>query len=530
MINLDRRLLTNYYKSLGFYDIKINSNFAEISKSSDAKLIFSIDEGDRYIIKKISTKVDQALDKKVFLPLNKTYNDHIGEYYSPFKIKKLLEEIDEIIENNNLQFIEHNVEEIIETNGINIIFNIYEGEKVLVERINIKGNNVTNENVIRGELLLDEGDPFSKLGLDKSISELKSRNLFKTVKYNLSNGSKQNLKIIDIIVEEKPTGEISAGAGVGTNGGTFAFSIKENNWSGKGTTLGFDLEVDQESLSGTFNYSDPNYNFLGNSIVYSLSSEKNDKPDQGYENSIISAGVGTSFEQYKDVRTSLGLNASYDDLRSQSNASDAIKKQSGKYNDITLNYGFSQDKRNRSFMPTSGSIISFNQSLPLYADKPALGNVLSSSIYKTLSEDVVGAGKFYIASINGLDDDVRLSNRTSLSSKRLRGFERGKVGPMDGTDHIGGNYAAALNLEANLPNLLPDDSNIDVAAFLDFGNVWGVDYDSSLDDGNKIRSSTGVVAGWISPIGPMSFVFSKNISKASTDVTESFNFNLGTTF
>ena len=530
LINLDRRLLTNYYKSLGFYDIKINSNFAEISKSSDAKLIFSIDEGDRYIIKKISTKVDQALDKKVFLPLNKTYNDHIGEYYSPFKIKKLLEEIDEIIENNNLQFIEHNVEEIIETNGINIIFNIYEGEKVLVERINIKGNNVTNENVIRGELLLDEGDPFSKLGLDKSISELKSRNLFKTVKYNLSNGSKQNLKIIDIIVEEKPTGEISAGAGVGTNGGTFAFSIKENNWSGKGTTLGFDLEVDQESLSGTFNYSDPNYNFLGNSIVYSLSSEKNDKPDQGYENSIISAGVGTSFEQYKDVRTSLGLNASYDDLRSQSNASDAIKKQSGKYNDITFNYGFSQDKRNRSFMPTSGSIISFNQSLPLYADKPALGNVLSSSIYKTLSEDVVGAGKFYIASINGLDDDVRLSNRTSLSSKRLRGFERGKVGPMDGTDHIGGNYAAALNLEANLPNLLPDDSNIDVAAFLDFGNVWGVDYDSSLDDGNKIRSSTGVVAGWISPIGPMSFVFSKNISKASTDVTESFNFNLGTTF
>ena len=181
-------------------------------------------------------------------------------------------------------------------------------------------------------------------------------------------------------------------------------------------------------------------------------------------------------------------------------------------------------------MPTSGSIISFNQSLPLYADKPALGNVLSSSIYKTLSEDVVGAGKFYIASINGLDDDVRLSNRTSLSSKRLRGFERGKVGPMDGIDHIGGNYAAALNLEANLPNLLPDDSNIDVAAFLDFGNVWGVDYDSSLDDGNKIRSSTGVVAGWISPIGPMSFVFSKNISKASTDVTESFNFNLGTTF
>ena len=128
------------------------------------------------------------------------------------------------------------------------------------------------------------------------------------------------------------------------------------------------------------------------------------------------------------------------------------------------------------------------------------------------------------------DDDVRLSKRKFLSSKRLRGFERGKIGPVDGNDHIGGNYSAALNFEANLPNLLPEDTNTDVNLFLDFGNVWGVDYDSSLDDSNKIRSSTGVQAQWNSPIGPMSFTFSKNITKASTDKTQSFNFNIGTTF
>ena len=101
---------------------------------------------------------------------------------------------------------------------------------------------------------------------------------------------------------------------------------------------------------------------------------------------------------------------------------------------------------------------------------------------------------------------------------------------MDGSDHIGGNYSAALNFEANLPNLLPEDTNTDINLFLDFGNVWGVDYDSSLDDSNKIRSSTGVQAQWNSPIGPMSFTFSKNISKADTDKTQSFNFNIGTTF
>ena len=81
-----------------------------------------------------------------------------------------------------------------------------------------------------------------------------------------------------------------------------------------------------------------------------------------------------------------------------------------------------------------------------------------------------------------------------------------------------------------MPTLLPEDSNTDINVFLDFGNVWGVDYDSSIDDSNKIRSSSGIIANWNSPVGPMSFVFSQNISKASTDKTESFSFNLGTTF
>ena len=101
---------------------------------------------------------------------------------------------------------------------------------------------------------------------------------------------------------------------------------------------------------------------------------------------------------------------------------------------------------------------------------------------------------------------------------------------MDGDDHVGGNYAAAINFEANLPKILPEATRTDVGVFLDFGNVWGVDYDDSIDDSNEIRSSTGFAASWLSPIGPLSFVFSTNLSKADTDITESFNFNLGTTF
>ena len=125
---------------------------------------------------------------------------------------------------------------------------------------------------------------------------------------------------------------------------------------------------------------------------------------------------------------------------------------------------------------------------------------------------------------------MRLSKRKILSSKKLRGFQRGKVGPIDGNDHIGGNYAAALNFDAKLPNVLPDASNADIGLFLDFGNVWGVDYDGTLNESNEIRSSTGVNINWSSPVGPVSFTLATNLAKADTDKTQSFSFNLGTQF
>ena len=531
LISLDKRLLTNFYKSLGYYDIKVTSNIAEINEQANANLIYSINEGERYTISKISTDVDSVYDKEIFFPLKKTFSKYVGDYYSPFKIKEILEELDELIEDNNLQFAEHSVSESIVNNSINITLNVYEGEKKLVERINITGNNITNESVIRGELLLDEGDPYVNLTLEKSIAEIKERNIFKKVNYEVLNGSENNLKIINIDVEEKPTGEISAGAGIGTQGGTFVFSIVENNWLGEGKAVKFDIDFSEESLAGRISYSDPNYNFLGNSLSYFVANESNDKPDQGYENSILSSGVSTSFEQYKDVRTLLGLSASYDDLRTDNSASASLKKQSGEFFELAPYYNFSLDKRDRVFMPTKGTVTTFGQKMPLLADKYYISNTFSSSKYKSFNENIIGAAKLYFTSINGLaDNDISLSKRKSLSSKRLRGFEPNKVGPVDGTDHIGGNYAAALNLETNLPNLLPDSTNLDFGLFFDVANVWGVDYDNSLDDSNTIRSSVGANANWLSPIGPMTFTLSESLKKADTDKAQSFTFNLGTTF
>ena len=531
LIQLDIRLLKNYFQSIGYKDVEITSNFVNLNQSGNIDLTYSIEAGQRYRIGKLSTNLDNVFDKKIFFPINKSYKKVSGEYYSPFKIKNLLEEIDEIIEKNNLQFVEHNVEEEKSGDYINLKFNIYEGEKFIVDRINVLGNNITDEAVIRGEMKLDEGDPFTDLALQKSIAEIKQRNLFKTVEYKVIEGSENNSKIIDIIVEEKPTGEISAGAGIGTSGGTIAFNIKENNWLGEGKNVGLDLEITSESIIGSLNYNNPNYDFLGNSINYGIASQRNDKASLGYENSVQSIYVDTSFEQYKNIYANLGLSASYDDLKTDSTASANLKRQAGTFGEIAGQYGFSFDTRDRVFSPTKGSIIRLNQSLPIIADKPYIQNSISGSFYKSISEDFVWATKVYLNTIDGLDNEnVRLSKRVGLSQKRLRGFEKNKIGPKDGTDYIGGNYAAALNFETNLPNLLPDKTNVDVSFFLDLGNVWGVDFDSSINDSNKIRSSTGLAASWLSPIGPLTFTLSQNLAKADTDETESFNFNLGTTF
>ena len=181
---------------------------------------------------------------------------------------------------------------------------------------------------------MDEGDPFTNLNLDKSVAKLKSKNIFRSFKSEVFSGSNEDLKIIDIFIEEKATGELSAGAGVGTNGGTLAFNITENNWLGDGKKVSLDFELSEESLKGQFTYTNPNYDLLGNSIAYNLRNTTNDKPDQGYENSIFAVGASTGFEQFNNVNANLGINLSYDDLRTTSNASSSLQKQSGEFTEL----------------------------------------------------------------------------------------------------------------------------------------------------------------------------------------------------
>ena len=157
-------------------------------------------------------------------------------------------------------------------------------------------------------------------------------------------------------------------------------------------------------------------------------------------------------------------------------------------------------------------------------------NSFSQSNYFSVSDNLILSSNFLFKAINAINDEnVRVSKRVYVPGRNLRGFESGKIGPKDGSQFIGGNYASSLNLNSTLPNLLFENEDIDFNFFVDMANVWHVDYDSSLD-GNKIRSSTGIAVNWFSPIGPLSFSYAVPISEAETDIKEKFRFQIGTSF
>jgi outer membrane protein insertion porin family len=529
-IELDKRLLKNYFLGLGYYNVEVLSSSVELKNESNIELTFSINAGQRFRIKKLSTNITPVFDKTIFKNLSFEFNKFAGEYYSPFKIKKILNKIDQIVDNNQLQFVQHSVSETLDKDGIDIVFKIFEGRKIQIERVNIVGNTVTNDSVIRSELLVDEGDPYSDIKVEQSISKLKARNIFKKIEYKLNDGSSKDLKVMEIKVEEKPTGEIAAGAGVGTEGTSFSFLLTENNYLGKGLSVDASLNMTEHAIRGGISMEDPNFRNSGNLVWGGLTNVKTDRPDSGYENTLTKFDLGTKFEHLTNLYVSPNITLAFDELQVTDSASASMKKQAGNFHEFTFGYGIEKDNRDRPFMPTSGSLVSFHQGLPLYSDQASIYNSIHYTKYHSFTENVIGVLKFYAANVIAVKDDVRLSKRLHIPSRRLRGFESHKVGPKDGADYVGGNYATALNFEASLPNLLPESTQTDIGVFMDMGNLWSVDYDSSINDSSGIRSSVGVSSNVYTPIGPLSFVLALPMTKESTDTTQTFKFQIGTSF
>ena len=531
LIDLDERLLKNFYLNRGFYNVSINSSFAKMLNETEFELIYNIVPNNRFSFNKISLDLPIDFDQTNFEDLKKFFKKLKGKRYSLFTIEKIVKEIDKIILDEEYKTLETKVNENIFENKIDLTFSIDEGKKFIVERINIYGNNITQENVVRNQLLIDEGDEFNSILTSKSINNIKSLNIFKSVDSKIID-SENNTKIIDINIEEKATGEIMAGAGFGTDGSSLSFAIKENNYLGRGIKLVSELTVSEETIKGQFNVNNPNYRNSDKSINLNIQSLETDKlTDSGYKTNKTGFGFGTNFEYQDDVFIGLGQDSYYEKIETNSSASTRQKSQAGNYWDTFLNLDLNYDKRNQKYRTSDGFLSSYSINLPIISENNSLTNAYVFTLYNELYEDNVTKFSFFAKAANSLtNDNIKLSERIYLPGNRLRGFVTGGVGPKDGNDFIGGNYATSVNIQTSIPQLLPNIQNMDISMFLDAGNVWGVDYDSSLDDTNKIRSSIGIGIDWFTLVGPLSASFTHPISKVNTDKTETFKFNLGTTF
>ena len=532
-IQLDERLLRNFYINKGYYQVKVSNTYAKYLDDNNFVVTYSINAGNKFKFNNTKIIIPDEYEKSKFDKVIKILNDLKGETYSYNKIEKILEKIELLSADQDFEFLDAKVnEKIVDNNLIDFEIKLIESDKSYVERIEVVGNSVTEENVIRNSLLIDEGDPLNNILLGKSLNNLRAIGIFKNVESKVSNGSSENKKIVKIEVTEKPTGEISAGAGVGTSGGTIAFGIKENNYLGKGINLNTHITISKDSLKGNFNYVNPNFKNSDKSLILGIGATTLDKlSEYGYKTEDKSFSLGTRYEQYEDVFFKPIFSISHENLLTNDTASDALKKQEGEYFDANLFYEFDYDKRNQRFQTTSGYRSKFLQQIPLVSDNASILNGYEFTNYLEIVEDTVSSFSLYGRAINSIgNDDVRVSKRVFLPSKKLRGFESGRVGPVDDGDHVGGNYAAAVNFNSEVPYFFNTLQNVDIKWFLDAANVWGVDYSGTIAQSSKIRSSTGIAVDWFTPIGPLTFSLSEVISKDSTDKTESFRFNIGTTF
>ena len=532
-IDRDERLLRNYYLNRGYYDVIINASSAEYLDNDTFTLTFNIDAGKMFTISKTSLVLPIDYKKKNFIKIQKLLTELENELYSFRKIMKIVDQVDKVSLLREYDFISASInEEKVEGDKINLSLTVMETEKFYVEQINILGNNITQENLIRDSLEVDEGDPFNELLHAKSLNNLRSKNIFKTVDSEILEGSDLNTKIININVEEKPTGEIMLGAGVGTEGGTLGFSVSENNFMGQGIKLSAALRISEDTIRGNFTTLTPNYKYSGKSLSTNIQSDVVDKmADSGYESKKTGFSFGTSVEQYEDFFFSPSFSSYLEHLTTNSSASANLKKQAGDYFETSFTYKLDYDKRNQKWQTSEGFRSKFTQSIPIVSDNWAILNGYEYTKWIDFENDLITKFSFYGRAKNSLTgDDVRVSERLHVPSKKLKGFISRGIGPVDGQDFIGGNFVATLNFSTTVPMLLKSIETADIKFFVDAANVWAVDYRDNYDDSNKIRSSAGIAIDWFTLIGPLNFSLAQPITKVSTDKTETFQFNLGTTF
>jgi outer membrane protein insertion porin family len=533
----DKKLLKSLYKSKGFYDVQIESAFASLDKKNNFTLTYSINSGKKYEFGNIDIKIVSSILKDSNISDIKNISEKIikDKMYSTPLIFEIEKEVNAYLDDKKISNIEIDIEEIKKVNDkIDLTIKLNSLKNTLIGKINIYGNTITEEKVVRDNLVISEGDILNISKVKKSLDNINSKNIFRKADYKISDSDLQkNSKDLNLYVKEQPTGSLSAGIGYGSNGGLLEGSINERNFLGKGIDLNFTGRLASEKVMGVFSYIDPNFKNSEKELANYFYSESDDYSNAGFTSKRIGDRLGTRYELFEDVYLKPFVALQFDKLETYANASTLLRSRDGNYTTTTLGFNLLADFRNSKTLPSSGSLLFFDQSYAtLISDIPTIQTSVGSTFYQELiNEKFIGSAKLKFSNVTALDNkDVKLSDRIFASASDLRGFESRGVGPIDSGSHVGGNYLAVLNLKSSFPNPISDSFRPNTYLFYDIGNVWGADYSDIISGSSKLRSATGVALDVVTPIGPLSFTYSIPLSKASTDKEQRFLFNIGSSF
>ena len=534
-LNYDKDILKKYYFDNGYIDFRILSTSSQlVSSSKNFILNFKIFEGNRYKISDVSIRSNIKGFKNI--NINKLVDIEKNDWFSSKDVEKTMDNIIEKASEYGFAFVDVRPKLKKEKNNVSIVFDVIEGNKFYVERINVIGNLKTHDKVIRREIELAEGDAFNLTKITRSERNLNSLALFETVDVSYDQIDDTNKAIVDVEIKERSTGEFSVGAGFSSLDGVLGnIGVKENNLFGEGKELSATLGLSTRRSSIDVSYTEPY--FMGKDIATGIdlfNIRRNNKTYSGYKHNIIGFKLRTGYELMDDLRHFNSYTLKRDKIHDiDSSSSIYIKSQEGKSVTSMLGQALQYDKLNDRINPTDGYRLRLDLDFyGLGGDSKHIQAEIKVSNFYRIFDDFVLSTQFDIGYIYPIND-VKINNRFFLTGDQMRGFQNSGTGPRDTktSDALGGEQYAVFRNEFNLPIGLPEELGLRGLIFLDVGSLAkNNDMGEKIKDDMLLRASTGVGIQWLSPFGPVKVYLSRAIKKASYDKTETFRFSFGTTY
>lgn len=540
-ITYDRELLRRYYLKEGYADFRVVSAVAELTPEREDFLItFTIEEGERYKFGTIDIKSNlKALDPET---LTGALTSSEGDWYNAQAVEDTITRLTAAVGDQQYAFVD--IRPRINRNRdaltIDVTYEINEGPRVFVERIDINGNVRTLDKVIRREVLVAEGDPFNATKLRRSEQRIKDLGFFETAQITTADGPAPDRTVVNVDVKEQSTGEIALGAGFSTSDGVLGdFSIRERNFLGRGQDLRLGATLSTRRQEYDLSFTEPY--FLDRDLsagidLFRISRNYQDEASYNEHNTGFSLRLGFPLTEHLRQRVYYQLTSTRIENVPDS-ASVYIRNEEGSHVTSLIGQELTYDRRNSRLTPTEGYY------LRLVTDFAGLGGTsqylrtrFGGGYYLPLVSDNVvlsTTGEIgYIVGLNG--KDVRVSDRFFLGGDTLRGFRTAGVGPRDlrTDDALGGREYARGSVELSFPLGLPEEFGLKGHAFTDAGLLTESDItnDPMVTDDTSIRVSVGTGVSWKSPFGPIRLDLAMPVKKESYDRREVFRFSFGTRF